>query len=263
MTYSAARFRLAGLFLLALLPAAPLAAQEAEPPDAATEVAPVVDTPAVVAPPVPVQVPLAVPDEEQPRLPRPIGWAILVIGICGALGAFAADLLADAGRIERPQRDEGEWLLGFVGKLVIGSVASAIALSINPAEQWEALIGAALVAGLSGEAFLLAILNGQRREQAEAVLSRGSAVAVAELRGLERLALQLVEGDGSGAVPQAPRSVENYSVHTALATQWEAAEEVIRTALAVPARPSARSVASEPTQAVSDGGEAEPTWLSP
>jgi carbon starvation protein CstA len=100
--------------------------------------------------------------------PDPLWLALLVIAACGAIGAFAADLVTDGGRIEQWRRDEAGWSLGFVAKMIIGLVAAIIFLTLNPpGEAWVALVGTALAAGLGGEAILLAIIASRRAQAAE------------------------------------------------------------------------------------------------
>jgi hypothetical protein len=100
--------------------------------------------------------------------PEPLWGALLAVILSGALGAFAADLVTDAGRIEPVRREESGWTLGFFGKMVVGSVAALILLTLNPpGESWLTLIGTALAAGVGGEALLLAIVSARRTQQAE------------------------------------------------------------------------------------------------
>ncbi|MBB4637497.1 DUF4257 domain-containing protein [Longimicrobium terrae] len=100
--------------------------------------------------------------------PEPLWGALLGVIVSGALGAFAADLVTDAGRIERVRREETGWALGFIGKMVVGSVAALVLLTLNPpGESWLTLIGTALAAGVGGEAILLAIVSARRTQQAE------------------------------------------------------------------------------------------------
>lgn len=100
--------------------------------------------------------------------PEPVWGALLTVMVSGALGAFAADLVTDAGRVERLRRDGTGWVLGFIGKMVVGSVAALILLTLNPpGESWLTLIGTGLAAGVGGEAILLAIVSARRTQQAE------------------------------------------------------------------------------------------------
>lgn len=95
------------------------------------------------------------------------GWALVVIVVCGMLGAFVADVVTDGGRVERTQRDDTGWTLGFLGKLIVGAVAALVTLGLNPAEGWWQLIAAALAAGVGAEAIVLAILEGKNARDAE------------------------------------------------------------------------------------------------
>lgn len=91
--------------------------------------------------------------------PEPFGLSLLLMVACGAVGAFAADLVSDGGRLERPGKYEQGFMLGFLGKLIVGSVAAVIVLTLNPTgDAWWSLMGTALTAGLGGEAILLARL---------------------------------------------------------------------------------------------------------
>ncbi|MBB4637073.1 DUF4257 domain-containing protein [Longimicrobium terrae] len=110
----------------------------------------------------------AVPAE----FPAPLWLALLVAGVSGAVGAFAADLVTDGGRIEQWRRDEAGWSLGFVGKMIVGLVAAIVFLTLNPpGNAWMALVGTALAAGLGGEAILLAIVASRRAQAAESEAS--------------------------------------------------------------------------------------------
>lgn len=89
--------------------------------------------------------------------PEPFGLSLFLMVACGAVGAFAADRASDGGRLERPGRYEQGFMLGFLGKLIVGSVAAVIVLTLNPTgDAWWSLMGTALTAGLGGEAIILA-----------------------------------------------------------------------------------------------------------
>lgn len=92
---------------------------------------------------------------------------LLVIVACGAAGALAADLVADGGRLDRWKQDAQGWTLGFLGKLIVGSVAAVVALTLNPPEGAWSLVGSALAAGVGGEAILLAIVASRQAQDAE------------------------------------------------------------------------------------------------
>ncbi|HEX8275226.1 MAG TPA: DUF4257 domain-containing protein [Longimicrobiaceae bacterium] len=92
---------------------------------------------------------------------------LLVIVACGAAGALAADLVADGGRLDRWKQDAQGWTLGFLGKLIVGSVAAVVALTLNPPEGSWSLVGSALAAGVGGEAILLAIVASRQAQGAE------------------------------------------------------------------------------------------------
>lgn len=102
------------------------------------------------------------------EFPAPLWLALLVTAAAGAVGAFAADLVTDGGRIEQWRRDEAGWSLGFVGKMIVGLVAAVVFLTLNPpGNAWVALVGTALAAGVGGEAILLAIVASRRAQAAE------------------------------------------------------------------------------------------------
>jgi hypothetical protein len=108
------------------------------------------------------------PAEGPQGFPAPLWMALLLAATCGAIGAFAADLVTDGGRIEQWRRDEAGWSLGFLAKMVVGLVAAVIFLTLNPpSDAWPALVGTALAAGVGGEAILLAIIASRRAQAAE------------------------------------------------------------------------------------------------
>lgn len=135
--------------------------------------------------------------------PIPVWLALIVAGLCGAVGAFAADLVTDGGRIEQWRRDEAGWSLGFFAKMVIGLVAAIVFLTLNPpGDSWPSLVGSALVAGLGGEAILLAVIASRRAQEmehrAEEVIARLEGVpAIVRAAGRERM---LVPNDGGAAL---------------------------------------------------------------
>lgn len=87
-------------------------------------------------------------------------WGVLLaIVLCGAIGAFGADRVTDK-LIPGPQFQPGERLRGWLGKLVLGSIAAVLTLALNPpGDDWWRLIGSALVAGLGAQAILLSIVT--------------------------------------------------------------------------------------------------------
>jgi hypothetical protein len=97
---------------------------------------------------------------------------LLVIAVCGAVGAFAADLVTDGGRLERWKRDGDSWTLGFPGKLIVGSVAAMAFLALKLPTTWWQLIGAAIAAGVGAEAILLSIIATRKAEGAERARAR-------------------------------------------------------------------------------------------
>lgn len=106
---------------------------------------------------------------ESSSLPGSLLASLATIALCGAVGAFAADLVTDGGRLDRWRADANGWALGFLAKLVVGAVAALILQTLNPpGGSWLTLIGTALAAGVGGEALLLAIIAGRKADQAEA-----------------------------------------------------------------------------------------------
>jgi len=100
--------------------------------------------------------------------PLPLWLAFAAVALCGAAGAFAADLVSDGGRIERPTRTDTGWMLGWPGKLMVGAVAALVTLVLNPPDRaWATLVGTALTAGAGGEALLLAIASKRQADAAE------------------------------------------------------------------------------------------------
>lgn len=123
------------------------------------------------------------------------GATVLIAVLGGALGALAADLVTDGGRIDRWKKDENGWTLGFLGKLIVGSVAAVIMISVNPAEMWWELAGTALGAGVGAEAVLLSIIAARKAESAEAARDQ----AEAHSRDIAEFADQKLEVLGSFA----------------------------------------------------------------
>lgn len=204
----------AGLLLLGCV-AAPVIAQEG------TDTAPVAadtlvaaDTPAARPAPAirvgdsPV-VPLPVAADEPTMgdgadhdagFPDPLWWALLIVVLAGAAGAFASDIVTDGGRIEKGRREETGWALGFIGKMVVGAVAALILLTLNPPnDSWARLIGTALSAGLGGEAILLAMVASRKaqeaeseRDQARTDAARAQAVFATRMDGMRSVALAAI-----------------------------------------------------------------------
>lgn len=136
--------------------------------------------------------------------------ALLAMVVCGAVGAFASDLAADGGRLEWMKREENGWTLGFLGKLIVGSVAAVVVLTINPPDGAWSLIGTALAAGVGGEAILLAILASRRADRADDETRqvrdmnvRLMAASRARLQTLARVGATLEGGGGSAALKSA------------------------------------------------------------
>src|SRR5947207_4619806 len=101
-------------------------------------------------------------------VPGGLGTILAAGALCGAIGAFAGDLAADAGKLERWKRESNGWTLGFVGKIVVGAVAAVLVLSLNPpGNSWLALIGTALAAGVGGDAVVTGFVATGRAEASE------------------------------------------------------------------------------------------------
>jgi heme A synthase len=132
------------------------------------------------------------------------GITLLIAVLGGALGALAADLVTDGGRIDRWKKDENGWTLGFLGKLIVGSVAAVIMSSVNPAEMWWELAGTALGAGVGAEAVLLSIIAARKAESAEAARDQ----AEAHGRGIAEFADQRLEVLSSIAAEEEARIQE-------------------------------------------------------
>ncbi len=155
---------------------------------------------------------------------------LLIMVLCGALGAFVADLVADGGRLERWKKDGDGWTLGFLGKLIVGSVSAVIILSMNPPSNWWQLIGTALTAGVGAEAILLAIIASRKAGEAEkdrehAEVNARGIIALAQERLTTLKATALAEvGDGRAVPLLAERfSVEMATFAAAPATTKEGA----------------------------------------
>jgi Protein of unknown function (DUF4257) len=136
--------------------------------------------------------------KEPTGFPSPFELALAAMILFGALGAFAADLVTDGGLVEPPHRGEQGIMLGALGKLVIGSVAAVVMLTLNPSgPDWPTLIGTALVAGLGGEFILLSIINARKaqdaenaRQNAQEETQRVEAQAAAKLESVGRMAIE-------------------------------------------------------------------------
>jgi hypothetical protein len=115
----------------------------------------------------------------------------------GALGALTADLVPDGRRLERWRRGVQGWTLGVLGKLIVGSVAAVVLLTLNPpAGAWAPLVATALMAGLGGEALLVAVVSARRAQDAE----KDREALRGELARRRAEALEKVESVGALAI---------------------------------------------------------------
>lgn len=132
------------------------------------------------------------------HLPAPFWLALLTMVLGGAVGAFAADSLAD-GRIDAPIRDSRGWVLGVVGNLVIGAVAAVITLGLNPTSEWWRVVATAVAAGVGGQAILLSGLAYNQAKRAESKLEDASKLHGHQLETFRELSLRAHYRDGTGA----------------------------------------------------------------
>lgn len=179
---------------------------------------------------------------ESSPLPGGLLASLATIALCGAVGAFAADLVTDGGRLDRWGADANGWALGFFAKLVVGAVAALILLTLNPpGGSWLTLIGTALAAGVGGEALLLAIIAGRKADQAEAAAkaagereARTLARTGATLRSVrERLAM-----DGGDAADSIEKASLEFRAHAGASSPALATVEDALSAMAAEARGS-------------------------
>jgi hypothetical protein len=102
------------------------------------------------------------------EFPVPLWVSVFAVALCGALGAFAADLITDGGKLDSPVKTDAGWVLGWPGKLMVGAVAALVTLMLNPPNHaWTTLIGTALGAGVGGQALLLGITARRQADTAE------------------------------------------------------------------------------------------------
>lgn len=93
---------------------------------------------------------------------------LLVVVVCGAVGAYGADVVAEKQRLEQQSAALGGRLRSLLGKLVVGSIAAVVTLTLNPpGDDWLRLIGSALIAGLGGQAILLSVISARKAASAE------------------------------------------------------------------------------------------------
>lgn len=161
--------------------------------------------------------------------PRPLPGAIFMIVFFGALGAFASDLLADGGRLDRATSDETGWTLGFWGNLIIGTVAAMVVIALNPPESWFSLVALALSAGLGGEAILLARKNAQKAQKAQQE-KQESENKLREVTDSATLRLQALKDNVLRALPapEANRAQAEHPLNTLLDQEVDAAIQEIK-----------------------------------
>jgi hypothetical protein len=132
-----------------------------------------------------------------PGFPEPFAWSLLAAVVGGALGALVADMVPGGARFQRSKRGDGGWLLGGLGKLIVGSASAVVLLTLNPpAGSWRMLAGSAVLAGLGGEALLVSVVSARRAHDAErdretlrAELSRRRAEVLAKVESVGALAI--------------------------------------------------------------------------
>jgi hypothetical protein len=112
----------------------------------------------------------------------PLWAAFAAVAVCGVAGAFAADLVVDGGRIDRPARGATERLPGSAGKALVGAAAALATLMLDPPTTGATLVGAALYAGAGAEAILLAIRSRRQADAAECERDRSREHAEAVAR---------------------------------------------------------------------------------
>ena len=176
--------------------------------------------------------------------PEPFGAALLAMATAGALGAVAADLVPDGRRLERWKRGEQGWLLRALGKMIVGTAAAVILLTLNPpAGAWAPLIGSALIAGLGGEALLVSVVSARKaadaerdREALRAELARRRAEVVEKVESIGELAIAAYRGSrvimGRGAFAGLDDGDEDADLHPSfLSPDADAFEQLVRTAV--------------------------------
>jgi hypothetical protein len=132
-----------------------------------------------------------------PGFPEPFAWSLLAAVLGGALGALVADMVPGGARLRHWKRGEGGWLLGALGKLIVGSASAVVLLTLNPpAGSWRMLAGSAVLAGLGGEALLVSVVSARRahdaerdRESLRAELSRRRVEVLAKVESVGALAI--------------------------------------------------------------------------
>jgi hypothetical protein len=176
--------------------------------------------------------------------PEPFGVALLAMVAAGALGAVAADLVPDGRRLERWKRGEQGWLLRALGKMIVGTAAAVILLTLNPpAGAWAPLIGSALIAGMGGEALLVSVVSARKaadaerdREALRAELARRRAEVVEKVESIGELAIAAYRSGrvllGRGAFAGMDDGDEEPDLHPPfLAPDADAFEQLVRTAV--------------------------------
>jgi hypothetical protein len=121
------------------------------------------------------------------------------------VGAFAADLVTDGGRLDRWKNDNDGWTLGALGKLIVGSVAAVVLLTLNPSgDAWPPLIGTALMAGLGAEGILLSVVSSRKAQDAE----NARAAAEEEARRTEAMGRVQIDAVADFSIQESRRRLE-------------------------------------------------------
>ncbi|MEM1056402.1 MAG: DUF4257 domain-containing protein [Bacteroidota bacterium] len=98
------------------------------------------------------------------------GWELFavlsLVFALGAFGGFVTDLATDGGKLSRRSETDSTITVGYVANVIVGGAAALVVLTLNAPETWLALVGTAIVSGISGEAIILAV-KASRDAQAE------------------------------------------------------------------------------------------------
>jgi hypothetical protein len=141
-------------------------------------------------------------------LPEPLWLALTIAVVAAVAGALAADLAGDSGHLERAKRETGGWALGFWANLIMGVVAAALLLALNPpAESWLSLIATAAAAGIGAEAIIQGYVAGPK-QLAEAQTRLENTAAV-----VEELAVEARAAVGQPSIPGSSAEISEVALH--------------------------------------------------